>query len=160
MRNIVQKSFLAIQLILSRSLSHWQLYFTVVIGVLLSSMIMAGTVLYFDALKEISLQHTFEGYQKNELNILLQADRGPVSYDESQKIIDVMELHYERDMKWFVSQMKHAGKTPTFSITPSGDEINSAEDNARSYFSYFPEFSDYVFLSDGRWPSKEGKVKF
>lgn len=160
MGNIVQKSFLAIQLILSRSLSHWQLYFTVVIGVLLSSMIMAGTVLYFDTLKEVSLQHTFEGYEKNELNILLQADRGPVSYDEYQKIIDVMELHYERDMKWFVSQIKHAGKTPTFSITPSGDEINSGEDNARSYFSYFPEFGDYVFLSDGRWPTKEGKVKF
>ena len=68
MGNIIQKSFLAIQLILSRSLSHWKLYFTVVVGVLLSSMIMAGTVLYFDALKEISLQHTFEGYGKNELN--------------------------------------------------------------------------------------------
>ncbi len=159
MGNIIQKSFLAIQLILSRSLSHWKLYFTVVVGVLLSSMIMAGTVLYFDALKEISLQHTFEGYGKNELNILLQADRGPVSYDESQRLIDVMELHYERDMQWFVSQMKHAGKTPTFSITPPGDEINSGDDNARSYFSYFPELSDYVFLSDGKWPSNAGKVK-
>ena len=53
MGNIIQKSFLAIQLILSRSLSHWKVYFTVVVGVLLSSMIMAGTVLYFDALKEI-----------------------------------------------------------------------------------------------------------
>ena len=158
MGNIVQKSFLAIQLILSRSLSHWQLYFTVVVGVLLSSMIMAGTVLYFDALKEISLQHTFDGYEKNELNVLLQADRGPVSYVESQKITDVVELHYKRDMKWFVSEIKHAAKTPTFSITPSGDEMNAGEDNARSYFSYFPQLSDHTFLSDGRLPSEEGRV--
>ena len=43
------------QLIGKRSLAHWRVLLSVVLGVLLASSIMSGTIVYFDALRELAL---------------------------------------------------------------------------------------------------------
>ena len=43
-------------LVIKRAIAGWRLLSTVVIGVLLACAIMAGTVIYFDALKELALK--------------------------------------------------------------------------------------------------------
>ena len=40
-----------------RMIANWQLMSTVIVGVLLASAIMAGTVIYFDALRELALKN-------------------------------------------------------------------------------------------------------
>ena len=48
------------QLVGRRILAHWRLLSPVVVGVLLSSAMMAGTVLYFDSLRDLALQFTLD----------------------------------------------------------------------------------------------------
>ena len=55
-----------------RSLSHWRLLSSVVLGVLLASAIMAGTVIYYDALRDLSLKNTLAKHTRTELDLLLK----------------------------------------------------------------------------------------
>ena len=77
-----------------RALANWRLMSTVVIGVMLASAIMAGSVIYFDALRELALRSSLDGLTVNETNILVKSDRGPTTYAERDK---VAERHRTRD---------------------------------------------------------------
>ena len=48
-------------LVVKRSIAQWKLLSTVVIGVLLATTIMSGTVIYFEALRELALKNTLQG---------------------------------------------------------------------------------------------------
>ena len=73
-------------MVAKRSLSHWRLLSTVVIGVLLSSTVMAGTVIYFDALRELALKNSLDQVEPLQLDILLKAERGPTTLEEYGKV--------------------------------------------------------------------------
>ena len=55
---LVSRAVSAWPLVVRRSLAHWRLLSTVVVGVVLSSAVMAGTVIYYDALRELALKST------------------------------------------------------------------------------------------------------
>ena len=56
MTGLISKIITAWPQIARRMAANWQLMSTVIIGVLLSSTIMAGTIIYFDALRELALK--------------------------------------------------------------------------------------------------------
>ena len=66
MLTLITKILSAWPMVIKRSLANWKLLSSVVIGVLLASAIMAGTVIYFDSLKDLAL--------KSELSRHDQAD--------------------------------------------------------------------------------------
>ena len=69
-----------------RSLAHWRLLSSVVIGVVLASAIMSGTVIYFDALRELALKNALSKLTIEEADILVKADRGPTTVAEYNKV--------------------------------------------------------------------------
>ena len=71
------KVILAWPLVVKRGLAHWRLLSAVIIGVLLASMVMAGTVIYFDSLRELALDNALDKLSTTEKDIILKADRGP-----------------------------------------------------------------------------------
>ena len=77
MVSAVQRFISAWQFVLKRSLAHWRLLSSVVLGVLLASSIMSGTVIYFDALREIALRSALSQYSDADLHIIMQGQRGP-----------------------------------------------------------------------------------
>ena len=56
MTGLISRIITAWPQIARRMTANWQLMSTVIIGVLLSSTIMAGTIIYFDALRELALK--------------------------------------------------------------------------------------------------------
>ena len=48
------------QLVAKRSLAHWRVLLSVLLGVLLASTIISGTVIYFDALRDVALNQSLE----------------------------------------------------------------------------------------------------
>ena len=62
---------------LKRSLSNWKLFSSVVLGVLLASAVMAGTVIFFTALREIALQDALEKIDEHDADIIMQSEKAP-----------------------------------------------------------------------------------
>ena len=152
----LQKLISAWPLVARRSLAHWKLLSSVVIGVLLASAIMSGTVIYYDALRELALENTLDQLTTNEKDIVVKAERGPTSYEEYEKVRRSMNAQFDRQVDWFVRDRIVAGKSSTFYLTAPGGEQLAGSDNARSYFAFVPRLADHVtLLPGGRMPQEQ-----
>ena len=143
-------------MVAKRSLSHWRLLSTVVIGVLLSSTVMAGTVIYFDALRELALKNTLDGVHDLDLDILLKAERGPTTVDEYQKVANATQNQFEARLGWLFKDVRRSAKTATFYLALPGEEHAAGDGDARAFFSFNPRLTDNItLLPGGRFPSEQ-----
>ena len=140
-------------LVLRRSLAHWRLLSTVLVGVLLASAVMSGTVIYFDSLRELALRKTLLKLTPIEADFVLKASRGPTSYAEYEKVARTMNATVDSHVGWLLSDRIRGGRTATFHLTPPGKEAIEGMDNARSYFAFLPQLAQNVtLLPGGRFP--------
>ena len=139
-----------------RSLANWQLMSTVVVGVLLASTIMAGTVIYFDALRELALKNTLNKLSVNETNIVLKSDRGPTRYAERDKVVAETEREIADRISWMLRDKTTGVKTATFFLSEVGYEEAADTDNPRSFFGHLPRLYDHITLQPGGRPSGDG----
>ena len=79
-----------------RSLANWKLLSSVVVGVVLASTIMAGTVIYFDSLRNLALEAELERRDPLDLDILTKTTKGPTTPLEYTAVRDVIEGEYGR----------------------------------------------------------------
>ena len=139
-----------------RSLAHWRLLSSVVIGVFLASAVMAGTVIYFDSLRELALKNTLGKLTADETNILVKASRGPTNSTEYDKVARAMNLEFDQGVDWLLDDRIRGGKTVTFFVTRPGGEARAGADNARGYFAFLPRLMDHVtLLPGGRLPAEQ-----
>ena len=153
MVSAVQRFISAWQFVLKRSLAHWRLLSSVVLGVLLASSIMSGTVIYFDALREIALRSALSQYSDADMHIIMQGQRGPVNREEALRVSGVVTGAVERRLEWLVDGRIHAAKTPTMFLTATGQEAGAGDDNARTYFAYIPDIEEQIVIRGGTLPS-------
>ncbi len=145
------------RLVVKRSLANWRLLSSVVLGVLLASAIMASTVIYFEALRELALKRTLAQHTDSELNITVQAHKGPVSAIEYRKVSSIIEAQINESVGWLLrGDPVRAGKTPTMFLTSPGQEARAGEGKERSYIAFMPRLSEHVtLLQGGRLPRDE-----
>ena len=139
-----------------RSLSHWRLLSTVVIGVLLSSTVMAGTVIYFDALRELALKNSLAKVDDLDLDILVKAERGPTKVEEYQKVADLTSYQFQARLGWLFKDVQRSAKSATFYLAEPGNEANAGKDDARAFFTFNPRLADNItLLPGGRYPNEQ-----
>ena len=154
MAGAISRFVTAWQLVVKQGLAHWRLLSTVVLGVLLASAIMSGTVIYYDALRELALLNTLAKHTTNEKNILVQAQRGPTTRDEYRKVSRLTNQAVDVLVDWVLRYRVRGGKSFTFFLTEPGQEALAGDDNARAYFSFLPDLPDKItLLPGGRLPS-------
>ena len=142
-------------LVLKRGIAHWRLLSSVIIGVLMASTMMAGTVIYFDALRELALKNALGNLTASETDIVVKADRGPTSREEYAKVADVMVKEVNARVAWLLGDSIRGGKTATFFLATPGNESVAGDDNARSYFAFLPRLMEHVtLLPGGRLPNE------
>ena len=143
-------------MVAKRSLSHWRLLSTVIIGVLLSSTVMSGTVIYFDALRELALKNSLDRVEDLDLDILIKAERGPTTVEEYQKVADATRYQHEGRLGWLFKDVQRSAKTATFYLTVPGNEENAGKDDARAFFTFNPRLTDNItLLPGGRLPGEQ-----
>ena len=143
-------------LVARRSLSHWKLLSSVIIGVLLASAIMAGTSIYFDSLRGLALENTLAKLTTTEKDIVIKADRGPTSYREFNRVSKVVNREIDSRVAWLLRDRIRGGKTATFFLTAPGNEGMAGEDNSRAYFAYLPRLLEHItLLRGGRLPQEQ-----
>ena len=155
MISAVQRFISAWQFVIKRSLAHWRLLSSVVLGVLLASSIMSGTVIYFDALREIALRSALSQHSEADLHIIMQGQRGPVNREEADRVSRVVDEAVQQRLEWLIDGRVRAAKTPTMFLTATGQEAVAGDDNARAYFAYIPDIEDRIVIRGGAPPSAD-----
>ena len=148
---LVSRLISAWPLVARRSLAHWRLLSTVVIGVVLASAVMAGTVIYFDALRELALKSALSRLSVNEANVVVKAERGPTTPEEFGKVSRALNAEVEARVAWFLESSTLGAKTATFFLSQVGDEANAGQDNARAYFASVPALDRHIRMVAGDW---------
>lgn len=149
MKAIFYGAIAAWQLVGKRTLAHWRLLSYVMIGVVLASAILAGTVIYFEALRELALKNSLERRTSEELDITLQATRGPTDNDEYSKVASVVDSLISRHLAWMLRDRLHAGKTPTFFLATPGNEDHATESDDRTFFAFIQDLDQRAPLGAG-----------
>ena len=140
-------------MVLKRSLANWRLLSSVVVGVVLASAIMAGTVIYFDSLRDIALDAALADRDPLDLDIFTKVTRGPTNPASYATVRGYVEGAYSNEIGWFIEDALHGGRSATFFVTLSGEEADAGSDNSRSYFVFLPEIEDKItILPGGRMP--------
>ncbi len=152
MNGFIPKLASAWQLVFKRSLASWRLLSSVVLGVLLASGIMAGTVVYFDALREVALRVTLDKLSQREIDILVQGQKGPTERRERARVAGLANSVIASRVQWMVRDEFTASKSPTFFLTQPGQEAAAGDDDARAYFAHLPELGEHTTLLAGRLP--------
>lgn len=143
-------------MVVRRSLAHWKLLSTVVVGVFLASTIMAGTVIYFEALRQLALKNALSQLTVQETDILIKADRGPTTVDEYLKIRNAMENQFQPRLGWALRDSIRGGRSSTFFLSTPGNESTAGEDNSRTYFVFSPPILEHItILPGGRLPNEQ-----
>ena len=139
-----------------RSLAHWRLLSSVVFGVLLASAMMAGTVVYFDALKELALKQALGKRSASELDIIVQGRSSPVSFQQYERFRAAVDRQIDARVGWMVTDRIRVGKTPTLFLTTPGNEHLAGDDNARAYLAFAPRLPEHIdILPGGRLPQAQ-----
>jgi hypothetical protein len=135
-------------------MAHWRLLSAVVVGVVLASAIMSGTVIYFDSLKELALDDTLDSVPRDDRDIVVKAVRGPTTVQEQQRVDNAVTGVVNSHVGWFVGDRIAAGASATFFRSEVGGEPEAGKDNDRAYFAFVPRLSEFVALvADGDLPS-------
>ncbi|MXY43395.1 MAG: FtsX-like permease family protein, partial [Dehalococcoidia bacterium] len=141
------------QLVAKRALAHWRLLSYVVIGVVLASAILSGTVIYFEALRELALKNSLERRTQEQLNITVRASRGPTNNEEYGKVNNVIVPLVNRHVAWMLRDSVHAARTPTFYLGSPGSEESVRDGDDRTFFAYIDDLEERIPLIEGAQPS-------
>ena len=144
--------------VVRRALAHWRLLSAVVIGVVLASAIMSGTVIYFDSLRELALDETLGAAHRDELDIALKTVRGPTTTGERDLVASVVVRTVDSRVGWFVTDRITAGASATLFRTRPGEEDLAGTDGRRAYFAYAPRLTEFAGLIEGGRPPVDGAL--
>lgn len=138
---------------LRQSLSHWRLVSAVVLGVVLASAIMAGTVIYYGALRELALKSALMGHSKTDLDIRLQGEFGPTRAEGYSEITALVTDEIDSHVSWMMTDQLRGLKSPTFFLATADSKDSLGKDNSRTYFAFLQDILDHVtIVSNGSSP--------
>ena len=146
------------QMVIKRSLSNWRLLSSVMLGVLLASAIMAGTVIYFDSLREIALRSSLKKLSTTEIDILVQGVKGPTTQERYNLVASVLANQIDATVDWMLRDRMGAGKSPTFFVTQPGRQDTAGDDNSRAYFAFMPRLDQHTTLVPGSYLPTEQRL--
>ena len=120
------------QLIGKRTLAHWRLLSAVMIGVVLASTIMASSIIFFDALRDIALQRALSNHEPANLDLLVEAGQVPTNPETHSQIVNAMEDTTIRRFNPFLNHDEFAIKTWTFFVDLPPELVPPSECPCRS----------------------------
>ena len=149
MKNVIGRFVTTSIMVFRRSLASWKLLSSVVLGVLLASVVMSSTVIFFDSLREIALKSALDKLGEHDANILVQTERGPTNTEEYHRVIEKVENVVQNKLSPYLNGLTSAGRSSTFFLTNSGYEEGAGRDTRRAFVAYIPDLSQRITVRDG-----------
>ena len=145
----VSRLMTAWPMVVWRSLAHWRLLSGVVIGVTLAAAVMAGSVLYFDSLRELALRHAIRSLPPGDEDVVVRAKRAPTSSTEYAKVAEAVSSRVDSNIGWMLDGRLRGGRSATFYLSSPGVESEAGESSNRSYFVFLPGLTDQITVRPG-----------
>lgn len=145
----------AFRIALRRLNGNRRLMAAVAVGVILAVALMASTVVYRDALRQLGLQTDLGRVPDSEIDVrVLNSAHGLARglADESFAVID-RRLNIPGD---YLSDRIESLTSATFFMTQPGGVPPDQDPRDRARVLYFENVTDHVDLIEGRWPSEGG----
>ena len=114
-------------IILKRTLAHKNLISAVMVGIILSSTIMSGSVIFFDSLKNLSLQETLSSTSDKNIDILVEANATPKNNEDHKKILRQINETIVVTCEKITNKNEYFTKTGTFFSTKKIDPSPASE---------------------------------
>ena len=143
---------ITIQMIVKRSLAHWRLLSALLIGVVLAVAVMASTVIYYDALRNLALSFSLSQHESEDVNLLISGERGPTTQQEYEKVDNFVERRISQTVHWFVRDRHHGVKSATFFLAFPGQEFSREESKDRAFFLFQDDLEKNIGIVEGRLP--------
>ena len=146
------------QLVVRRGLAHWRLLSPVVVGVLLASAMMAGTVLYFDSLRDLALQFTLDKLPETDVNVILVTEKGPTTADQYSAVSSIVVERMEPLVGWTARSIGRTGKSSVFAVA-APDQLNGPspwDRDGRANFIFVTDLEDGATILPGGRMAERG----
>jgi ABC-type antimicrobial peptide transport system permease subunit len=150
-------SFLAILgMVTRRSVANRRLLATVVVGVVLSTALMASVVLYSDAIRDLGLKHTL--HSPDPLTLDLRVVTSSQRLDRKDHTDQVQKSDgLIRDAAGdVIDSTVRYGRTATFFLTAPGGLVPTDDQRPRAHFQFVQRLDEHVRLVEGRAPKAAG----
>ena len=144
-------------IVIRRMAGNWRLLASVVIGTLIAGAILAATVIYADAIRDLGLAHALEAESDHDLDVRVSqtniAIRAPLYAQSRERIDRAVDASLGEARGAVVRQ----GSTATFYPSAPGGVPNLDDDaRPRANLRFRSEFLDHVTLAAGSLPSARG----
>ncbi len=147
--SVLARAVSALPLVAKSGAANWRMLSAVVIGVLLAAAVMAGTVIYFDSLRELALRAALANYDPLDLNILAKTTKGPTNHEEYAAVRGLVEREYQAGVGWALADALRGGRSATFFMTAPGAEADAGADNSRGYFQFLQDADSRITILPG-----------
>ncbi|MCY4616603.1 MAG: hypothetical protein OXC71_09470, partial [Chloroflexi bacterium] len=144
-------------IVIRRMLGNWRLLTSVIIGTLIAGAILASTVIYADAIRDLGLAHALEAESEHDLDVRVAqtniAIRAPL-YEQSRERID---RAVAASLGAASGAVVRQGSTATFYPSAPGSVPDLDNDaRPRANLRFRSEITDHVSLTAGALPSARG----
>jgi hypothetical protein len=138
------------QLIVKRTLAHWRLLSAVVVGVVLASTIMASSVIFFDALRDVALQRALSTHEASDIDVIVEAGQLPTNQETHRTIVDAMNGTLVSRFEPFLDRREYAVKTWTFFVDLPPEMVSPSECGCRTTIGLASGDADQLIECDCR----------
>jgi ABC-type antimicrobial peptide transport system permease subunit len=148
-----------VQMVSQRALGHWRLLTAMVVGVLLSSALMACVFLYSDAIRDLGLEHSLETKQPIDLDVKVVSSTSSTTENEHRIRKNTTDEIIGGNGGDVVDQLIHYGRSATFYLAPTSSTVAPTEqDRPRAHFQFVDELDQHVKVSAGTAPATRARL--
>ncbi len=155
----MQRLLPVIRMVSQRALGHWRLLAAMVIGVMLSSALLACVFLYSDAIRDLGLEHSLKNKSATELDVRVVTSTSSTTDNEyaiRQRTTDEILRGNAGDV---VSSVVHYGRSATFYLAAPGTKAAPTEpDRPRAHFQFLDGLEDHIVMVEGAAPRTREKL--
>jgi len=130
------------QLIVKRTLAHWRLLSAVVVGVVLAATIMASSVIFFDALRDVALQRALSIHEPSDIDVIVEMGQVPTNPETHELIVDAMNGSLVNRFSSFLDHQEFSIKTWTFFVDLPPERVMPDECSCRTAIRIIPDSDD------------------
>ena len=140
-------------IVIKRSLAHWRLLSSIVLGVTLAVAISSSTVIYFQALRGLGLERDLRLIPPEQQDVQVGMDLNRASlqdYVEARRAVDGVVRRY---MSWLVSGQVRSVRSATFYANPVDRQPPPPlDDQLRGSLSFMTDMDKHIRVVAGRMP--------
>ena len=130
------------QLIVKRTLAHWRLLSAVVVGVVLAATIMASSVIFFDALRDVALQRALAVHEPAAIDVIVEVGQVPTNPETHDEMINAMNHSLVNRFSSFLDQQEFSIKTWTFFVDLPPERVLPQDCSCQTAIRIIPDSDD------------------